>query len=137
MPGGGSNETLPKWICGGAAVITCAKSDTTAPNDPCSHTRTFIYTATGTCGTSSTCTNVVTWTGTDQPLPVLNVVLQGANVVISWAITCHDFVLEQTASLNPTSWSAVSLPPYPIVGSNYSVTIPITADITFYRLRFP
>jgi hypothetical protein len=117
----------------GPVSITCVKTDST--NGLCTHTRTFVYTATGSCGQTSTCTNSVTWTGTD--LPIIHVVVQGGNVVISWAITCHDYVLEHTPSLNPASWTPVSLPPYPVVGGNYQVTIPITSTYTFYRLRFP
>jgi len=122
--------------CGVTPTITCAKVDTTNPTNTCLHTRTLTYTAKDGCGNTNVCTQVITWTGSDTP-PTLSVVLQGTNVVISWPVTCNNYVLEQTASLNPSSWSPVSLPPYPIVGGQYSVTIPITGANAFYRLRFP
>jgi len=115
----------------GTPTITCARVDAT---NGCVRTRTLTYTATDSCQNSSNCVQVITWKV--DPPPVLTVVLSGGNVIISWPLTCANFVLEQTASLNPASWSPVSLPPYPIVGGQYSVTIPITAN-TFYRLRFP
>ena len=54
---------------------------------------------------------------------------QGSNVVITWPLGCASFRLQQTISLNPTTWVDV-------VGQS-PVTLPISSDQTFYRLIYP
>jgi hypothetical protein len=71
----------------------------------------------------------------DPEQPVLSVVRQGTNVVISWPQTCGPFALEQTMNLNPPiSWlpSGATITPD---GSRYSATIPISSGNRFYRLK--
>jgi hypothetical protein len=116
----------------GTPTITCAKVDTT---NGCSRTRTITYTAKDACNNSNTCVQVITWT-LDTP-PVLGIVLQGTNVVISWAVPCNPYVLEQTPSLNPPiTWSPGPGPIVP-VGNTNTVTVPVSPNNMFYRLRYP
>jgi streptogramin lyase len=116
--------------CG--VLITCASADTT---NGCAFTRTITYTATDVCGNTNTCTQVITWT--QGPAPVLSVVLQGSNVVLSWPITCNTFVLQQTTDLtSPITWSPAGGTVVD-VGGNHTVTLPLSGGNTFFRLKFP
>jgi hypothetical protein len=106
--------------------------DSGNPTNNCERIRTLTYTATDNCGNSNTCTQVITWTVPDSA-PVLSVVLQGSNIVVSWPLTCAAFALEQTPGLNTVNWTPVS---QPVVVDNdrNTVTIPVSS-MAFYRLR--
>jgi hypothetical protein len=57
----------------------------------------------------------------------------GTNVVVSWPASATDFVLESSSSL-ATGWTAVATAP----ATNQqvaSVTLPITGDQKFFRLK--
>jgi hypothetical protein len=112
--------------------ITCARVDAT---NGCAITRTITYTATDVCGNTNTCTQVITWT--QGPTPSLTVVLQGTSVVISWPITCNTFTLQQTSDITPPSvWTNVGQPVID-VGGQHTVTLPVSAAKTFFRLKYP
>lgn len=71
-------------------------------------------------------------------LPQLNVTLNGANVLISWASPATGFVLEHTDSLDatPAAWSNTP----GVINDNGSVnTIAVPHNLAkrFYRLRKP
>jgi hypothetical protein len=71
-------------------------------------------------------------------LPELDIVLNGANVILSWPSPSTGFSLEQTDSLNvlPASWSNTP----GVVSDNgfiKSITIPHNVAKRFYRLRRP
>jgi hypothetical protein len=71
-------------------------------------------------------------------LPELDIVLNGANVILSWPSPSTAFVLEQTDSLNvlPASWSNT---PGAVSDNGFikSITIPHNIAKRFYRLRRP
>src|SRR5207248_1656096 len=96
-----------------AVVITCAKVDST---NGCDRTRTLTYTALDLCNNTNACSQVITWTIADAP-PILTIVVQGTNVVISWPLTCVNFVLQQTPSLSPSTWTSSGLPAPVVVGN--------------------
>jgi hypothetical protein len=101
----------------------------------CTRTRTLIYRATDACNNAAFCTQVITWSVPDNP-PVLTIVVQSNNVVISWPLTCVNFRLQQSATLNPTTWSNVAQPVV-VVNNRNTVTSPISGASTFYRLIYP
>ncbi len=70
-----------------------------------------------------------------QP-PRLSVVRSAPNVIVQWPTNWLGYVLEQSSSISPTSWSTNSLPPYPVSGTNNAVTVPATSK-QFYRLINP
>lgn len=71
----------------------------------------------------------------DAVRPRLDIRLAGASVVICWPVTCADYVLEQTAGLNPPiSWTPVGAG-VSVVSDRYEVTLPLTPGHRFFRLR--
>ena len=55
-------------------------------------------------------------------------------VVVSWAVTCETYVLEQTASLTPTVQWQPATGQLSVVSGRYRLTRPNTGTL-FYRLR--
>ena len=98
-----------------------------------------LYTINGTntsftpSDSSATLTGSATAIVSGQP-PRLGVAHAGPDVIISWPTNWLGFVLEQTPSVSPTSWSTNSLPPYAVSGTNNSVTIPLSGSQEYYRL---
>jgi hypothetical protein len=80
-----------------------------------------------------------TWVDFTKPLaakasavvesPVLSVVKEGANIVISWPAAATGFTLEQAGALPATAWT-----PVPGVANN-RVTLTPSQAAGFYRLR--
>ena len=73
--------------------------------------------------------------------PVLSLVAEGSNVVLSWPEAAGpDFLLEETTVLaNPstnTSWSTVTAT-HELTGGFYRVRLPIGSGNHFYRLHQP
>jgi len=68
-----------------------------------------------------------------QP-PQLSVVRSAPNAIILWPTNWIGYVLQQSASVLPTSWSTNSLPPYPVSGTNNAVTVPATNTQQYFRL---
>jgi len=114
--------------CGVTPTVTCASTTVT---NGCNFTRTNAYVATGGCGLSTTCTQVVTWTIANTT-PSLTVVISGSNVVLSWPVTCATYYLESSPSVSAPVWTRVATPPVVVSGQN-TVTLPITG-MTFFKL---
>jgi hypothetical protein len=70
--------------------------------------------------------------------PKLTIQRQGtSSATICWPVTCLNFILEETASLNtPVHWTPVNAT-VTIVDNRYCVTVPINSPQRFYRLRYP
>ena len=99
-----------------------------------------IYTVNGTNIDLSPANSPTNLTGsasgllTGQP-PSLSATRSGANVIIAWPTNWVSYVLQQTPSVSPTSWTTNSLPPYPVIGTNNAVTVPVTGGTQeYYRL---
>jgi hypothetical protein len=60
--------------------------------------------------------------------PTLSIQRAGANVTISWDPNSPGFILQESTSLSPASWSNVP-------GAVNGVTLPTSAQTKFYRLR--
>src|SRR6185436_15322592 len=115
--------------CGATPTVTCNSVNAT---NGCNYYRTNTYTATGGCGLSTTCTQVVTWQIPD-PAPTLTVTISGSNVVLCWPVTCATWYLEQTTSLNsPITWTRVLTPPV-VGGGQNCVTLPYNGN-AYFRL---
>jgi hypothetical protein len=65
--------------------------------------------------------------------PLLSIARQGADLRLFWTLSVTGFVLEQSPSATG-AWSQVSLP-YATNASHISVTAPLPAGNSFYRLR--
>jgi len=113
-------------------LIGCMRIDST---NGCTRMRTLIYTATDACNNVGFCTQQITWHVPD-PSPILTIVVQGTNVVITWPLTCNNFRLQQTPALNPSAWTDVTQT-VSIVNNQYQVTIPLGGNPTFFRLVYP
>ena len=70
--------------------------------------------------------------GSLLPSPYLTIEQSGVNVILSWPVAVSGYVLE--ASSDMTGWSPVSATVEP-EGANNFVTVPITSQSQFYRLK--
>jgi len=79
---------------------------------------------------------IYTWTfNGPPPVPQLTHFLAGNNSVLTWpASGGGNFVLQQSSSLSAPNWANVF---WPIItnGTNYQVTVPISAGNSFFRLK--
>jgi hypothetical protein len=64
----------------------------------------------------------------------LNISLAYPNVLVMWPAAGSNANLEVTSDLTSNNWVPVNEPPH-IIGSNAVVTIPMSGDSQFYRLR--
>lgn len=94
-------------------------------------------------GSSSSPTKLVTdelrvgftWASVTPPLlPPLTIEASGNAAILQWPTNAPGFVLEQTTTLAPTSWTAVTNVPA-IVGTNNSVSVNATNASRYFRLR--
>lgn len=68
------------------------------------------------------------------PLLVLNKI--NGNDVLTWPAPTAAFNLQQSSVVQPTNWASISN--VPVVLSNQNqITLPSSANTTFYRLQFP
>ena len=99
-----------------------------------------LYTVNGT-NTDVSTNNVGALSGSasailsSQP-PKLTVIHSAPNVIVEWPTNWLGYVLEQTPSLSPTSWTTNSFPPYAVNGTNDAVTVPASGK-EYYRLINP
>ena len=72
--------------------------------------------------------------GSVTMLPMLNLIQNGNQVMVSWTTNAAGFSLQSSTSLSPTAiWSAAPAPT--IVGGNYISTDVISGNAMFYRLK--
>jgi hypothetical protein len=71
-----------------------------------------------------------------EPAPRLTIQRQGADrVLICWPVTCRNFQLQETPSLNPViSWLPVGAA-VTLMDGRYCVSLPIGSGNRFFRLR--
>jgi hypothetical protein len=74
---------------------------------------------------------------TINPSPSLNISQTGANILLSWPVWAGDFTL-QTAdiSTSPVTWSDV-VSTVQTNGANIELTLPVSAERSFFRLQHP
>ena len=70
----------------------------------------------------------------DEPQPQLQLGLAGANTVLSWPASAVGFILEESSTLSPGSWSNSPAAVEIVNGINYATNAP-GAGLKFYRLR--
>ncbi len=68
-----------------------------------------------------------------QQQPTLSIEISGSNVIISWPTNATGYTLYSSPAVAPTTWTSAG--GGTIVGSDYQVTSPISADPKFYRLQ--
>jgi hypothetical protein len=66
----------------------------------------------------------------------LRIVSQGTNVALWWPQAASNYTLEATAELSPANWTPVGTNAQALDGE-YQVTVPVSADNQYYRLRKP
>jgi len=117
------NGTLDPTVTGSSYVIASVR-----PEDAGS----YCVIVTGPCSSVTNCaTLTVASTGTD---PLLQIERQWEEIVLSWAVTCDSYVLEQTASFDaPIAWEAAT-GQATVVNGRHLLTRPNTESL-FYRLR--
>jgi hypothetical protein len=71
--------------------------------------------------------------------PKMSIARSGGNLIISWAASAGDGVLQSTAALQPINWADVSpQPPSTLVnGNTYQKTVAIGGANLFLRLAVP
>jgi len=78
--------------------------------------------------------------GSDQSFttlaPTLNANIEGGTIRLSWPNPASGFVLEQTPSLSPASWSVLP-PPYVTNGSTTQTNLPLNGGAILFRLHRP
>jgi hypothetical protein len=68
--------------------------------------------------------------------PYLSVARSGAQAVVSWSTSAAGFVLEQSSTLLPGSWSSSSAA-LATNGGVLFVTVPVTNQFQYFRLHNP
>ncbi|MGH8023018.1 MAG: hypothetical protein ACRED1_05530 [Limisphaerales bacterium] len=69
-----------------------------------------------------------------QPPPFLNYALDDGVLILSWHADSTGFTLQSSPTLaDPTSWTPVSSP-VSVVDGQYTVTVPISSALQFFRL---
>lgn len=68
------------------------------------------------------------------PVPVIGVRREGGNIVVTWPSASTGFTLEGASSVTSASWTGLG-DGSPAVGGNFQVTVPVTGDARFLRLR--
>ncbi|HSU57113.1 MAG TPA: hypothetical protein VLT36_23935, partial [Candidatus Dormibacteraeota bacterium] len=75
-----------------------------------------------------------TWADVTPPAqPPLSIIRSGANVSLAWPTNSGGFNLQSSTNLSLGGWTAVPANAG-ISGTNYSVTLPITNSVRFFRL---
>lgn len=72
----------------------------------------------------------------DAPKPTLQISHADGNTIIKWPFRAAGFLLEETSTLSPTTWTNVSAP-VEIVAQENVLTNPPSSSAKFYRLRLP
>ena len=78
------------------------------------------------------------FTGLGAPAPQLGIERSADNVRILWPLSAANFVVEEADDLNasPLGWSQLPFA-YQTNATHVSITLPLTAENKFYRLRKP
>lgn len=66
--------------------------------------------------------------------PRLSVAYSAPNLTLSWPTNFTGYTLEHALALSPANWTTNSSPPYPVVGTNYAVSINAASGTLFFRL---
>jgi hypothetical protein len=70
-----------------------------------------------------------------SPTPELHIGVTGTNtVVLAWAVSPSQFVLQESCDLTTTNWSTVTNPPN-LAGGQNQVIVPTSSGNTCYRLQ--
>jgi hypothetical protein len=70
------------------------------------------------------------------PSPSLSITVSGGNAVISWTIPSTGFGLQESSNLTGSNWTQVGMvPSLNFTNLHNQVTVPITGNSAFYRLK--
>lgn len=67
--------------------------------------------------------------------PRLAITQRNNGITIAWPLSANGFMLEQTATLAPPSWTAVPITQYQSTATTVSITIAFPRDAQYFRLR--
>jgi len=126
--------TTTVWFNGQAATFTLNSANQITATVPASAT-TGPLSVIAAGGISTTASNF-TVNAVAVPQPTLSIALSGGNVVLSWPTNATGYNLQQTAALNPSTWTnyvgAVNT-----IGTNKTVTLTTPSGHMFFRLSNP
>jgi hypothetical protein len=69
-----------------------------------------------------------------DPVPTLTITLSGTNCLLFWPTNATGYSLQSSTNLLAGSWSDVTNSAV-IVGTDYSVTLTATEEMSFFRLK--
>jgi hypothetical protein len=82
--------------------------------------------------------NGTIWSRRTTPAPVLGIASGSNSLSVSWLVPSANFVLQQNTALATAGWTDVTNPStFNLSRLLNEVTIPLSADRTFYRLKMP
>ncbi len=70
-----------------------------------------------------------------QASPALNVSLSSTNLVLSWPLAAAGFTLMSCTNLASENWISVPSTSAQIIGSQWQITLPVSANTEFFRLE--
>jgi hypothetical protein len=71
-------------------------------------------------------------------IPMLGIALSSDEIVLSWPTNSINFTLQQNLCLSATNWVDMTNPPnVNLTTFQYELTVPLTNDCGFYRLKAP
>jgi hypothetical protein len=68
------------------------------------------------------------------PLPALHIQLTQGGVLLAWSASVTNAVLQQNLNLTGTNWTDSPVTPI-VINGQYQVTLPVTNNLSLYRLR--
>lgn len=126
--------TTTVWFNGQAATFTLNSANQITATVPAGATSgPLSVIAAG--GISTTVSNF-TVNSVVVPQPKLSIALSGANVVLSWPTNAVGYNLQQTAALNPSTWTNYT-GTVNTIGTNRTVTLTTPSGRMFFRLSNP
>lgn len=133
---GGTNFTgaTTVWFNGQAATFTLNSANQITATVPTGATTGPLSVIAA--GGISTTTGNFTINSVVVPQPTLSIALSGGNIVLAWPTNATGYNLQQTAALNPSTWTNY-IGTVNTSGTNKTVTLTTPASRMFFRLANP
>ena len=126
--------TTTVWFNGQAASFTLNSANQITATVPSGATTGPLSVITA--GGISTSSSTFTVNSLVVPQPTLSIAISGGNVVLSWPTNAIGYNLQQTAALNPTTWTNY-IGSVTTSGTNKTTTLTTPSGRMFFRLTTP